>query len=50
MQSAAPQTGAVSGTRMAQKTIKPTKQRNNMYMSAKGSTHKSKKTSTKGGY
>jgi hypothetical protein len=50
MQSAAPQTGAVSGIRMAQKTIKPTKHRNNLYMSAKGSTHKSKKTSTKGGY
>jgi hypothetical protein len=44
MQSAAPPSGAVSGTRTA------TRHHKNMYMSAKGGTHKSKKTSTNGGY
>ena len=38
MQSAAPPTGAVSGTRTA------TRHRNNMYMSARGTHHKALKT------
>jgi hypothetical protein len=46
MQSAAPQTGAVSGTRVAQKTTKPTKQRNKMYMSAR--SHKGSKMTPAG--
>ena len=46
LQSAAPQTGAVSGTRMAHQTTKPTKHHNKMYMSAR--SHKGSKMTPAG--
>src|SRR5215469_2441772 len=46
LQSAAPQTGAVSGTRMAHQTTKPTKHHNKVYMSAR--SHKGSKMTPAG--